>query len=306
METKVCNLCNEKKSFDLFEIGRNQCEECLREQAKINTSKRAEKRNKKPSDTVAWCNGHKKWLLISAFQPSEKFLDKLESNCSLCKDALKLRIEKRKQTIHILPLDYTKKCNNCEEKKTTNAFTVLKQNSDGLHNTCKQCSNKMAALRKENYATPPSNYKKTCQNKNCLHKGQSLIAADNFRHSSYCKDTYYSYCKACESRYQKSSEGRKAHNRAVSNYFRTPKGKLCAKQRYERNKLNCKARRAVAYAVEKGFLMPARNFNCYDCALKGKQVQAHSWHHIASYDKRNWLTIIQLCWPCHIKRDSTD
>lgn len=298
METKVCNVCNEEKTFDCFANGRNQCRECIN---KRHVEAKNKRRLNKPKGDVSWCASHKNWLSLDCFDIAK---GKPYFICKSCKAADSFRTNQLKQTDFEIPADYKKQCIDCKEVKVASQFGRLSQSPDKLRNICRECEKVRYQNRKKGYETPPDGYLKICPKIRCTHEGKPLVAKDHFRRHLGNKDTYYNYCKDCEKEFQKSVKSIKLHNKAVSKYSRSAKGIATRKQSYKNNFVKVQARRAVNHAVDIGYLKSAKSFNCYDCALQAKQVQAHSWHHIAGYDKENWFVILQLCWHHHVIRDT--
>lgn len=298
METKVCNICNAEKAISCFALGRNQCRECIN---KRHIEAKNKRRLNKPKGDVSWCAGHKNWLSLDCFDITK---GKPYFICKACKIADGFRINELKQTNFEIPADYKKQCVDCKELKAAVEFGYLNQSPDKLRNICKECEKTRYQNRKKGYKTPTDDYLKICPKIGCIHEGKPLVAKDHFRHAYGKKDTYYAYCKDCEKEFQKSTKGVKLHNKAVSKYSKSDKGKSIREKSYQNNQTHIQARRAVRYAIERNQLIAANKLNCYDCALEYKQVQAHSWHHLSGYSKEHWFTIIQLCWHHHVIRDT--
>ena len=58
-----------------------------------------------------------------------------------------------------------------------------------------------------------------------------------------------------------------------------------------------KASSAISYMIRKGYMKPARKFNCKDC---GKQADVY--HHHRGYSPDAWFKFVPLCHACHQNR----
>jgi len=127
-------------------------------------------------------------LDYSQYSKDKTNKDGLSYQCKKCKDtATKLRRLKRKETVKEIPSEKT--CYCCNNKKSSNYFSKLTNNNDGLDNYCKDCSKQKNKEKKNRVKTPViidetiTKVCRVCNNEKKLSEYRvTRKSSDNFNH----------------------------------------------------------------------------------------------------------------------------
>lgn len=165
--------------------------------------------------------------------------------------------------------------------------------------------------------------------KHCCHCQQNFPLSFFYR-DSRSSDGFFGSCKACHNdavhRYEQTTKGKIARNKATANYRQTEQYKLaCLRRRHtpkgktaideyrrspagrlahRRNQSRYRklypekvaARFAVRKAIKQGKLLHPSYLSCVICPN-----QAAEYHHHRGYDIEHHLDVIPVCYDCHVK-----
>ena len=165
IEYKHCCKCNEWKTLDKFDKGKNRadglspyCKECRCNEYKIKILNRPVKERGKIHIFVnglelKQCSTCKQWKALDRFNNDKKTKDGLAHICKKCRkeEYDKNKGENKRIKYHKLinRIEY-KHCSSCNQWKELNEFNNDKNRRDGLYAICKECHNKNQMERYRN------------------------------------------------------------------------------------------------------------------------------------------------------------
>lgn len=146
--------------------------------------------------------------------------------------------------------------------------------------------------------------------KRCRICGQSYPATKEYFHAcKSIKDGLRNECKSCCAAYargyRRDPEKVARIHEQQKKYRAQPHAKRLhmerGKRSRRRNPNKWRARYAVNDSIRRGDIPSALTLKCAHC---GKP--AHGYHHYMGYAREHWLTVIPLCFDCHLKADGRE
>ena len=231
------------------------------------------------------CSKCNKYLLFSQYPKDKNETLGISSQCKQCKnESTKLRRLKYSQTDKQISSD--KCCPRCKLTKSSDCFTKLKTNKDGLANYCKECRRLNDKERKqtasETHVNVDITLTKTCTTCNVL---KSL---SEFRINRKSVDNLSHICIQC---LPKNNWTKEKQQQSEKKYKTNNPEKIKEKYRKQSQNINRRIRNNLNHRISEALLTNKNKKNNKTAQYIGCSIPfLHAWIEYQFYESMTWET----------------